>query len=64
MQVDGMFGEKRYRNFFNCLSKTVNEPEGMWTFSKGLASTLVRGFVVNAVTLPTYTLILRYWRRD
>ncbi len=64
MQVDGMFGEKRYRNILNCLSKTVKEPEGMWTLSKGLASTLVRGFVVNAVTLPTVSLILRYWRRD
>ena len=64
MQVDGMFGEQKYKNIIDCLRKSVKEPEGYYVLWKGLSSTIVRGFVVNAVTLPTVSLILRYWRQQ
>ena len=64
MQVDGMFGTRAYKNTWDCCVKSAKEPEGMMVFWKGLNSTLIRGFVVNAVTLPTVSLILRYWRQQ
>ena len=62
VQVDGMFGTRTYSSFMDCLSKSLKEPEAFLVLWKGLNSTLVRGFVVNAATFPTYSLFLRYWR--
>jgi len=62
IQVDGMFGERKYLGAWDCAKKSIKEPEGMLIFVKGLNSTLIRGFAVNAATFPTVSLILRYWR--
>lgn len=62
IQVDGMFGKRKYSGAWDCAFKSVKEPEGYRIFFKGLTSTLVRGFAVNAATFPTVSLILRYWR--
>lgn len=62
VQVDGMFGKRAYSSFMDCLYKSLKEPEAYFVLWKGLNSTLIRGFVVNAATFPTYSLFLRYWR--
>ena len=62
IQVDGMFEVRKYSSIWDCCVKSSREPEGLLVFFKGLNSTLVRGFAVNAATLPTVSLILRYWR--
>lgn len=62
IQVDGMFGKRTYSSILDCCRKSVLEPEGYGVYFKGLNSTLIRGFAVNAATLPTVSLILRYWR--
>lgn len=63
VQVDGMFGHRTYSSIWDCMVKSVREPEGLMVFWKGLNSTLIRGFAVNAATLPTVSLILRYWKQ-
>lgn len=63
VQVDGMFGHRAYSSIWDCVVKSSKEPEGLMVFWKGLNSTMVRGFAVNAATLPTVSLILRYWRQ-
>ena len=63
MQVDGMFGHRTYSSIWDCVVKSSKEPEGLLVFWKGLNSTLIRGFIFNAATLPTVSLILRYWKR-
>lgn len=63
MQVDGMYGRRTYRSIWRCIVKSSREPEGLMVFWKGLNSTLIRGFVVNAATLPTVSLIIRYWKQ-
>ncbi len=64
VQVDGMFGSRAYNSIYDCYRKSIQEPEGMLVLWKGLNSTLIRGFAVNAATLPTVSLILRYWRQQ
>jgi solute carrier family 25 carnitine/acylcarnitine transporter 20/29 len=63
MQVDGMFGHRAYSSIWDCVVKSAREPEGLMIFWKGINSTLIRGFIFNAATLPTVSLILRYWRK-
>ena len=63
VQVDGMY-DTVYNSIWDCCIKSSQEPEGYRVFLKGLFSTVVRGFVVNAATLPTVSLILRYWRQQ
>lgn len=69
LQVDGMFRPEVYTDMFDCTRKSYMEGGTtgigrLHVFFKGLNSTLLRGFVVNAVTFPTVVLILRYWRGD
>ena len=63
VQVDGMFGHRTYNSIWDCVVKSSKEPEGLLVFWKGLNSTIIRGFIFNAATLPTVSLILRYWKR-
>lgn len=62
IQIDGMDGPPRYRNIADCFRKTYRESGTVRVFFKGLNSTLIRAFPVNAVTFATVTLILRQWR--
>ena len=61
VQVDGMFGERKYKSIWDCCVKSIKEPEGYRIFFKGMNATIIRGFTVNIATLPTVSLILRYW---
>ena len=61
LQVDGMFGEERYRGILDCCRQSYRE-SGYRVFFRGLNSTLLRAFAVNAATFPTVALVLRYYR--
>ena len=64
IQVDGMNGEMRYKGMVDCFVKSYRENRDWRVFFKGLNSTLLRAFPVNAVTFPTVALTLRYMRRN
>lgn len=59
IQVDGMFGEERYSGIIDCCRKSYRD-SGYKVFFRGLNSTLMRAFAVNAATFPTVAVILRY----
>lgn len=63
LQVDGMFGPERYRGIWDCGRRSYRE-SGYRVFFRGLNSTLVRAFAVNAATFPTVALVLRYCRNS
>ena len=61
LQIDGVEGPPIYKNTMDAFIKSYRE-SGFRVFFKGLNSTIIRAIPVNAVTLPTVTLILRYWQ--
>lgn len=61
LQIDGMFGELRYGGIVNCFKLSYRD-SGYKVFFRGLNSTLLRAFAVNAATFPTVALVLRYVR--
>lgn len=61
IQVDGMFGEERYNGIIDCCRRSYRE-SGYKVFFRGLNSTLMRAFAVNAATFPTVALVLRYYK--
>lgn len=61
VQIDGMLGDVKYQGTWDCFVKSYNS-DGIRVFSKGLNSTIIRAFPVNAVTFTTVAFILRYWR--
>ena len=62
IQVDGMTGKNEYTGMIDCFRKSYRA-EGIMVFSKGLNSTMLRAFPVNAATFCTVTLMLRYWQK-
>ena len=62
IQVDGVIGKKEYTGMMDCFRKSYRA-EGIFVFSKGLNSTMLRAFPVNAATFCTVTLMLRYWQK-
>ena len=65
IQIDGADGGPlRYRNMADCFRKTYRESRTIRVFFKGLNSTLIRAFPVNAVTFAVVTLMLRYWKKE
>ena len=60
MQAD-MHG--KYKGLKDCVVKSYQEL-GLQVFTRGLGSTLLRAFPVNAATFATVTLTLRYLRAD
>lgn len=49
LQADGMSGKPFYKNMLHC-ARNGYEAEGLSFFSRGLSSTLIRAFVMNAAT--------------
>ena len=85
LQVDGMFGERKYKGIIDCFLKCPKEEleemkidykkdptkhprpsqlRAYRVFVKGINSTILRAFPLNAVTFCTYSLIMRYWRKS
>lgn len=62
IQIDGITGTREYASVINCFIKSYRN-EGFFVFAKGLNSTLLRAFPVNAATFCTFTLMMRYWKK-
>ncbi|XP_062407447.1 mitochondrial basic amino acids transporter-like [Sardina pilchardus] len=62
-QADGVGGVYRYSSIMDCVRKSVAS-EGWMVFTRGLTSTLLRAFPVNAATFATVTLVLMYARGE
>nr|XP_057912225.1 mitochondrial basic amino acids transporter-like isoform X2 [Doryrhamphus excisus] len=61
LQADGVGGVNRYSSIADCVRQSVRT-EGYMVFTRGLTSTLLRAFPVNAATFATVTLVLMYAR--
>lgn len=62
LQADGVGGVNQYSSIADCVRQSVRR-EGYMVFTRGLTSTLLRAFPVNAATFATVTLVLMYARR-
>lgn len=63
LQADGIGGVNQYNGIMDCVRKSY-QSEGMRVFTRGLTSTLLRAFPVNAATFATVTLFLMYMRAE
>lgn len=63
LQADGLQGTPRYRGIVDCMRQSY-QAEGWQVFTRGLASTLLRAFPVNAATFATVTVVLTYIRGE
>ncbi|XP_034435824.1 mitochondrial basic amino acids transporter [Hippoglossus hippoglossus] len=61
LQADGVGGVYKYSGIADCVRQSVRR-EGYMVFTRGLTSTLLRAFPVNAATFATVTLVLMYAR--
>ncbi|XP_028295483.1 mitochondrial basic amino acids transporter-like isoform X2 [Gouania willdenowi] len=61
LQADGIGGVYQYSSIADCVRQSVRK-EGYGVFTRGLTSTLLRAFPVNAATFATVTLVLMYAR--
>ncbi|XP_051908438.1 mitochondrial basic amino acids transporter-like isoform X3 [Hippocampus zosterae] len=61
LQADGVGGVNRYAGIADCVRQSVRK-EGYLVFTRGLTSTLLRAFPVNAATFATVALVLMYAR--
>ncbi|CDQ87463.1 unnamed protein product [Oncorhynchus mykiss] len=61
LQADGVGGVYQYTSIADCVRQSVRR-EGLRVFTRGLTSTLLRAFPVNAATFATVTLVLLYAR--
>lgn len=56
--MDGLAGERVYKGIGDCIMKTFKN-EGFHGFFRGMPTTLIRSFPVNAVTFSVVTWMLR-----
>uniref|UniRef100_A0A8C9QRI5 Mitochondrial basic amino acids transporter n=1 Tax=Scleropages formosus TaxID=113540 RepID=A0A8C9QRI5_SCLFO len=63
LQADGVGGVNRYSSVTDCVRQCWQK-EGWRGFTRGLNSTLLRAFPVNAATFATVTLFLMYMQED
>ncbi|CAL8289587.1 mitochondrial basic amino acids transporter isoform X1 [Gadus morhua] len=62
LQADGMGGVHQYNGIADCVRQSLKK-EGWRVFTRGLTSTLLRAFPVNATTFASVTLFLMYMRQ-
>ncbi|XP_014840085.1 PREDICTED: mitochondrial basic amino acids transporter-like isoform X1 [Poecilia mexicana] len=63
LQADGVGGVNQYSGIADCVRQSVRK-EGYMVFTRGLTSTVIRAFPVNAATFATVTLVLTYARGE
>ncbi|CAG0881257.1 unnamed protein product [Darwinula stevensoni] len=59
IQADGATGPRKYSGYVDCVRQSLRE-EGLRVFGRGLTSTLIRAFIVNAATFAVVTWVLRF----
>ncbi|XP_055634825.1 mitochondrial basic amino acids transporter [Toxorhynchites rutilus septentrionalis] len=60
LQADGMTGKPKYNGIVDCLRRSHAE-EGLSFLSRGLASTLMRAFPMNAVCFLIVSYVMKYF---
>lgn len=64
IQTDGMTGGRpQYNGMIDCFRKSYNS-EGSAFFTRGLSSTLLRAFPMNAVCFLAVSVIIKYWNEN
>ncbi len=63
LQVDGIDGKAKYKNAVDCLQKSYKE-EGLVFLTRGLNSTLMRAFPMNAVCFLVVSYILKFFQNS
>lgn len=58
LQVDGIDGKPKYLNAVDCMKKSYHD-EGLKFFTRGLASTLLRAFPMNAVCFLVVSYVMK-----
>lgn len=53
LQMDGLAGKRRYKNFFHCLTETLRT-EGVGVFFRSLGLNYVRAIPVSMLVFLTY----------
>lgn len=59
IQVDGMTGDREYKGMIDCFRESYKS-EGMSFLTRGLSSTLLRAFPMNAVCFLVVSLTIKY----
>jgi len=63
IQADKIGQGAKYKSYMHCLNHSI-QTEGTGMLFRGISSTLIRAFPVNAITMGTVTLILRFMSED
>ncbi|XP_032441803.1 mitochondrial basic amino acids transporter-like isoform X2 [Xiphophorus hellerii] len=63
LQADGVGGVNQYSSIADCVRQSVRK-EGYMVFTRGLTSTVLRAFPMNAATFATVSLVLMYARGE
>lgn len=61
LQVDGMDGKPKYLNAIDCIKKSYQQ-EGVAFFTRGLNSTLMRAFPMNAVCFLVVSYVMKFFQ--
>lgn len=61
LQVDGMDGKPKYKGAIDCMRKSY-QAEGMSFFLRGLNSTLMRAFPMNAVCFLVVSYVMKFFQ--
>jgi len=60
LQADGFGVSRQYKSTFHCLQASF-QAEGPTCFVRGIGSTVIRAFPMNAVTFGVYSYIMKHW---
>jgi solute carrier family 25 carnitine/acylcarnitine transporter 20/29 len=63
LQVDGIDGNPKYKNAMDCVKKSY-QAEGAAFFTRGLNSTLMRAFPMNAVCFLVVSQIMKFFQNN
>lgn len=63
LQVDGIDGKPKYLNAMDCVKQSY-QSEGMAFFTRGLNSTLMRAFPMNAVCFLVVSYVMKFFQKS
>lgn len=63
LQVDGIDGKPKYLNALDCVKQSY-KAEGMAFFTRGLNSTLLRAFPMNAVCFLVVSYVMKFFQNS
>lgn len=63
LQVDGIDGKARYKNALDCVRISYKE-EGLAFLTRGLTSTLMRAFPMNAVCFLVVSYVMKFFQNS